>query len=469
MKLSVWKAACVLCVVLAAIVSSAQTFTTLVNFYSINGNSNGFEPTSSPIQGFDGNFYGVTELGGMYGAGTIYKITPGGTLTTLHVFTNGTDGGLPFGRLVQTIDGNFYGATTRSGTNGYGSIFKITPAGVLTNLASFNQVDGDSPFGALIQAADGNFYGTTEKGGANGYGTVFKMSPTGTLFTLYDFCSQSNCTDGSNPYGGVVQGADGSFYGMTSTGGTTNNGTVFKITTAGSLIMLYNFCSQASCTDGATPYGALIQAADGNFYGTTSAGGNKNFGTIFKINSTGTLKTLVNFHCSNASCSDGIFPTSLIQATDGNFYGTSELGEGGGAIFELIPGTGITGLHLFDRSAGYESLDAPVQGTDGTFYGTTAYGGPLSYNSGSVFNLSTGLGPFIETLPTVGTVRAKVVIMGNNLTGTGTVSFNGTAASFTVISDTEIQTTVPSGATTGPVQVVTPSSTLTSNTVFRVK
>lgn len=201
---------------------------------------------------------------------------------TLHSF-GGTDGVYSSAALVQATDGNLYGTTANGGANGDGTIFRITPSGTLTTIYSFCSqpgcADGLEPYGVLIQATTGDLYGTTSHGGTANSGTVFRITPSGTLTTLYTFCSQSNCVDGANPYGGLVQAIDGNLYGTTSHGGTLGVGTVFKITPSGTLTMLYSFCSQNNCMDGIQPYAALVQATDGNFYGTTFYGGDAFFMT----------------------------------------------------------------------------------------------------------------------------------------------------------------------------------------------
>ncbi len=218
-----------------------------------------------------------------------------------------------------------------------------------------------------------------------------------------------------------------------------------------------------------SPDGALVQAADGSLYSTTRFGGANNAGTVFKITPGGTLTTFYSF-CSQSGCTDGADPTgALIQATDGNFYGTTQSGgvNNDGTVFTITPSGALTVLHSFGGTDGATPWGAPlVQDTHGEFYGTTSGGGTYGY--GTVFSLSVGLGPFVETLPTSGNVGVAVEILGTNLTGATSVSFNGTAATFEVASNSEITTTVPTGATTGYVTVTTPSGTLTSNVVFRV-
>src|SRR5208337_4428285 len=191
------------------------------------------------------------------GVGTVFTITPGGTLTTLYSFCSQsgcTDGANPYAALVQGTDGNFYGTTLGGAANG--TVFKMTPGGTLTTLYTFCYgCTGVSPYAALVQGSDGNFYGTTSFGGANGDGTVFRITPSGTLTTLHSF----DGTDGAAVYAGLVQGTDGNFYGTTAQGGGSGVGTVFTITPGGTLTTLYSFCSQSGCTDGANPYAALVQ------------------------------------------------------------------------------------------------------------------------------------------------------------------------------------------------------------------
>jgi uncharacterized repeat protein (TIGR03803 family) len=176
------------------------------------------------------------------------------------------------------------------------------PAQTFTTLHSFDNTDGNSSRVALVQGIDGDLYGTMFAGGARtmgcggiGCGTVFKITPSGKLTTLYNFCSQRHCNDGSNPQAGLMQATDGNFYGTTYYGGGNGAGTVFKITPSGTLTTLHHFCSRSGCLDGFAPGGALVQATNGGLYGTTGAGGANNFGTFFRITPNGTLTTLHSF------------------------------------------------------------------------------------------------------------------------------------------------------------------------------
>ena len=330
-----------------AIVSPAQSFTNLVNFDGAHGAG----PYASFVQAPDGNFYGTTNAGGTSGncnsgtgCGTVFKITPGGTLTTLYNFcaqTGCTDGSSPQAALVLATDGNFYGTTQSGGSNNCGTVFKISPGGTLTTLHRFGYTDGAFPQAALVQATDGNFYGTAFYGGAYGYGTVFEINPGGTLTTLYSFfCAQAGCLDGAHPSGTLVQATNGNFYGTTVYGGASGYGTVFEITSGGTLTTLYSFCAQAGCPDGANPWGTLVQATDGNFYGTTLYGGANTNGTVFEITAGGTLSTLHSFDYT-----DGYAPYGgLVQASDGSFYGTTNGGGamGDGTAYRLDVGLGVT-------------------------------------------------------------------------------------------------------------------------------
>ncbi len=474
--------------------ASAQTVTTI---FAFNG-TNGIYP-SALVQGADGNFYGTTDLGGsnceseVYGCGTVFRITPSGVLTTLHNFCvqgfpDCFDGSYPRAAVTLGTDGDFYGTTSGGGvfnTTGFddnlGTIFKIDAAGNYTQLFSFAgyPTDGAVAVGSLVQGSDGSFYGATGSGGTSGgihctpdgCGTAFKITPTGVFATLYSFCAdQPGCVDGVGPVGGLVQAANGVFYGTTSQGGLHGDlcGTAFRMTPTGALVTLHSFRYSAEGCGAST----LIQANDGNFYGTTGVGGAHGGGTFFQLTPTGKVTNLYNF-CGQTKCTDGWGPNDgLLQATDGNFYGTT-LGNihrsNDSVIFSITPSGTYTRLYTFDKSTEHAASAGIVQSTDGSFFGGTGIDGQcFKSRCGTVFNLSVGLGPFVKTLPNGGKAGRVVSILGNNLTGTSGVTFNGTPATFTVISSTLIKATVPSGATSGTIQVTTPSATLASNVAFRV-
>jgi len=417
--------------------AKAQTVTPLYAFCPPSQGPNcndGRDPHAGLVQGSDGNFYGTTYYGGPANAGTIFQITPSGALTTLYSFcsqSNCTDGRQPIGALVQGSDGSFYGTTTGGGSPlicgadpqwvGCGTVFKINSSGAFSVLYTFCTAGGYCPDGAipvgLAEGSDGNFYGATA--GAPGDsdisytpGTVFQVTPRGTLTTLYTFCSQSNCTDGLNPYGAPVQGRDGNLYGTTYNGGANgpfSGGTVYKLTPGGALTTLYSFCLQSGCPDGYLPYAGLVQGGDGNFYGTTWFGGanvDASAGTVFKITPSGALTTLYSF-CSQSNCADGQWTVApLVEGADGNFYGTTYDGGAnggengsGGTIFKITPSGAFTKLwdfcSLSNCADGYVPYAGLIQGNDGNFYGTNWVGGVNG--AGTVFSLAVppnaGLSP----------------------------------------------------------------------------
>jgi uncharacterized repeat protein (TIGR03803 family) len=379
--------------------SPAQTFTRLHTFHGADGSNS----QAALVQASNGDLYGTTALGGKnncsYGCGTIFKITPSGMLTTVHNF-HGTDGAHPEAGLVQGIDGDLYGTTEDGGSGGHGTIFKITPSGALTTIYRFcltgDCTDGAHPAAGLIPDTKGDSYGTTYNGGAGGKGTIFRLTASGDLTTLYRFCMQSHCEDGRNPSAGLAMDKNGNVYGTTQYGGTHEQGTVFKITAGGILTTLHSFDG----TDGDTPLGVVL-ASDGTLYGTTQSGGaNTFYGSVFKITRSGSLTTLYSF-CSQSGCADGdtLF-AGLIQGSDENFYGTTFQGgiNHNGTIFQITPSGALTVLYNFCSQKGCADGSQPlaglVQGINGKFYGTTGYGGKgnaCTYGCGTVFSLSVGL------------------------------------------------------------------------------
>ena len=403
-----------------AIAAPAQSFKVIRSFdYYGYGNGNGPQYVSL-VQGSDGELYGTT-LGN--GWGTVFKITTAGELTVVCYFEeSGCPGGAyPFAGLMQGADGNLYGTAWQgnaSGSNevyGWGTVFEITAGGQPITLYGFcsqtNCADGADPFAPLMQAKDDNFYGTTFDGGAAGYGTVYEITAAGTLTTLHSF----SYTDGAGPVAGLIQAKNGNFYGTTLYGGTYGGGTVFEITDAGKLWTLHSF---GSAGDGAQPYAGLVQAKDGNFYGTTFGGGAYDHGTVFEVTADGKLTTLYSF-CSQTKCADGAFPyAGVIQATDGNFYGTTSQGGASnwGTVFAISPAGKLTTLHSFcsktNCTDGADPVGGLIQAADGKFYGTTAEGG--AHENGTVFSLSLGAGPQLETLPATSEETTPAPVTGKN-------------------------------------------------------
>ncbi len=476
---------CLLCV--AAIPLTAQTYTTIATFNVTNGAGPYY---GSLVQGRDGNLYGTAYAGGANLGGTVFKMTPSGTLTTTYSFCaqpNCADGETPVAGLVLGTDGNFYGTTNFGGNTscafpqGCGIVFKVTPAGKLTTLFTFTNnggINGDGPTGGLVQN-NGAFYGTT--GVMGGDGTVYKITPSGTLTTVHYFGPQP---DGLWPIAGPALGTDGNLYGTTYGGGASPNcndgcGAVYKMTPKGKTIILHSF----DFTDGTQPVGGVVQAADGNLYGTTGLGGaNQNpctffvlseyCGTVFQLTSTGVLTTLYNF-CSVEICLDGAAPFgTLIQATDGNLYGTTNQGGtiGYGVLFQITTSGSFRVLHNFDRDNGGFPLAGLMQATNGKLYGTTASGGTgnCPYGCGSLYSLDMGLAPFAQALTYSGKAGKTIEFLGQGFTKSSRVFFNGTPATPSVKSGGYLTAKVPNGATTGFVTIVTAHGSLTSNKIFRV-
>ena len=247
------------------------------------GTADGANPGGSLLQAGDGNFYGETLGGGMDGEGTVFEITPGGAESVLYSFTGGaTDGFGPEGGLTQGSDGNLYGVTEGGGAYDNGVVFMITPSGAESVLYSFKggTTDGENPVGSLIQGSDGNLYGLTGvvlSSSGNNYGVVFKVTPSGAETVLHFFADAT--TDGAGPAGGLLQASDGNFYGVTFYDGATGNGAIFRITPGGSESILYSF--SGGTTDGANPNEGLIQGSDGSLYGVTYGGGASGHGSVF--------------------------------------------------------------------------------------------------------------------------------------------------------------------------------------------
>ena len=418
-------------------ITAAGVFTSLYNFsaatYTEDGhylNNDGVSPEGL-VLGSDGNFYGVTADGGTGKSGTVFQMTLAWVVTTLHTFsaldsnqTNG-DGSAPRASLVQGSDGSLYGTTGAGGPGGTGTVFKITTAGALTILHSFDPIDvakvnagGAQPYAPLLQGSDGNFYGTTTTGGPGGTGTFFQITPAGSLTTLHNFSAldiNDANSDGANPRAALILGSDGNFYGLTQNGGPGRTGTAFKITPGGVLTTFYGFGNVNSNDyneDGANPEYALCQAADGNFYGTTTAGGLEGAGVVFKLTPDGTLSNLRNFTTTryNFYNGDGDHPsTGLIQTSDGNFFGSTDIGGSGGqgTIFKLTPTGDLITLYNFSAVNGHDANSdgaalsgGIIRATDGNFYGTTFHGGAAGL--GTVFKI-TADGAFTSLLSFTGT------------------------------------------------------------------
>jgi uncharacterized repeat protein (TIGR03803 family) len=423
-------------------------------------------------EGRDGRLYGTTDgFSSMtYPDGTIFRINPDGSGATVLFSLSGTNGQLPAFGMTLAVDGNYYGTTLNGGAGNSGVLFKVSPTGSYTPLHEFSgATDGALPVGLPIQASDGNIYGVTTQGSGSD-GTVYKYVPsTGTFSTILGLSSDGS--QGNSPSASLMQASDGSLYGTTQGGGTSNCGTVFRLNTSGVLLHVYSFpCGLG----GNAPQAPLYQASDGNLYGTTVLGGKvdssgdckKGCGTVFRV-SHGIVSVVYRF--SGYPNDGGLATTGLMEGTDGNLYGGTDRGGANdfGTLYQVTTTGQYKLLYSFVDAIGNAPFASLIQHTSGKFYGTTAYGGLDSY--GALYSLDMGLGPFIALVRYTGRIGQPVQILGQGLKGSMAVTINGVAAtSFKVVSDTYMTAVIPTGATTGPVIVTTPTGTLTSNHNLRI-
>jgi uncharacterized repeat protein (TIGR03803 family) len=399
----------------AALPVHAQTGAAIPMFSFSGGTTNGASPEGNLVLGSDGSFYGTTQGGGTTNNyGTVFKMTPEGALTTLAIFM-GTNGVNPLDGLTLAPDGNFYGTTEYGGANfgvqaisgglGAGTVFRLTTNGLLTTLATFAVTNGQSPHAGLTWGPGGFLYGTTASGGPYGDGTIFSVTTSGALTMLTNF----NNANGSAPTAGLTLGPDGNLYGVAQSGGSHSAGTVFKVTPGGLLTNVYHFGSRPA--DGASPQTTMTLGPDGNLYGATAFTSLSPVdvnGTIFKVTTNGTLTTLINFDSYNGGNPVG----SLILGPDGNFYGTTYFGDNGdnsnmGIVYNLTTNGAFTVLASFDGSNGAYPLSGLTLGPDNNFYGGTTGGGALG--NGTVYKL--GLSPIFVSEP-----ASQSVVIGNSAT-----------------------------------------------------
>ncbi len=448
---------CVLSLALGAapVAIHAQTFTDLHDFSCNNDGCVASYP-GIVAQGQDGSLYGSLVTGGTSNSGTVYKITPAGTLTAIYNFAQ-TDGYGPYSGLTLGTDGNFYGATYNDGGNGFGTLFKITPQGKLTTLHNFTSTEEGGAYGTPVAGTTGTtFYGITY------YSKAYSITSSGTFKLL------PNPTPGAS-FAPLFLASDGNFYGTTIVGGTNGFGVVFRMNSKGAITVIYNF----DYTHGSEPYGPVVQGSDGFLYGTTAFGGTAAHagGVVFKLSTKGAITVLHNFDSTDTT--DGFQPLSgVVFDTNGNLYGTTVSGASGGStqygvLFEITKGGTYSVLHAFDSTHGQQPESTPMQHTSGVIYGETYQGG--SGLNGVFYSLNNSLPPFVSLVGyPVGTAGQTVEILGQGFTGTTSVKFGSGSAAFTVVSDTYLTATVPSSGTTGTVTVATPGGTLKSKQSFKV-
>lgn len=494
---------------------------TISVLYNFTGGNDGCYPLAAPIQGTDGNWYGTTSNCGQYGGGTIYKLTPAGAFTALYQFDGGANGGSPHAPLVQGTDGNLYGTALSGGSSFYGTAFKVSTTGKLVVIHNFDTTSGGYPYSPLIQAIDGNFYGTTADYGSLGGGVIYKLTPAGSYSVIHNM---NFTADGETPFAGLVQASDGKFYGA-NYGSTSGFGTLFNLGTTGTLTVLYNFDS----VTGAQPEVTPVQHTNGMLYGDTYSGGTGNLscavgtcGVFYSLNNSlpafaGLVTTVGKVGSKVGILGQGFSSSSVV--TFGTTPATSVTLSGTTFLSATVPSGATTATVSVTTSSGtLKSLKkfrvapqintfSPPAGPDGTVVTITgvsltqtqkvAFGGvpattftvvsdtqvnatvPTGAKTGKISIATAGgtvnstgtftVQPSIASFtPTNGTVGTAVTINGGGFTGATAVKFNGTSATFTVNSDAKITTSVPSGATTGPISVTTPGGTATSSTNFTV-
>ena len=441
--------------------SWAQVYTDLHDFdCAVEGCSPQYPDVLA--QGRDGNLYGTTDAGGTSGMGTVFKMTPTGVFTTIYNFS-GLDGRNPDGGLILGTDGNFYGTTRFGGASNLGTVFKITPAGVLTTLHSFNGTDGSEPRPGLVQGKNGSFYGTNC--GFNPPWTAYSITSSGKFKTIN---STNDVRIAACSFGPLALGNDGNLYGTTTAGGVTEQGTVFRMTPAGAMKTIF----AGDFANGTNLVGPVTQGNDGFLYGTASANGSGGSGVVFKLSTGGKFTKLHEFGLDLNN--DGMYPDAgLVAASDGKFYGATTAGKSDGNVpngnlFSVSSSGSYNLLYAFDGIHGYLEQATPMQHTNGKIYGLTVGSAPPNKTGGVIYSLDNGAPPFVRLVTRWGSAGQTVEILGQGFTGTTSVEFGSGSAIFNVVSDTYMTAVVPADGATGFVTVTTSSGTLSSNRTFFV-
>jgi uncharacterized repeat protein (TIGR03803 family) len=478
-------------VTVAAVVlhaATTPTVTELFGFASTNNYANGHSPRAPLVQGSDGNFYGTSYFGGDDGnhcsggcAGTVFKITPAGQFTRLHTFAFATPaarvgGGYPTAGVVEGPDGYLYGTTSQGGNGFAGTIFKISKTGQFQKLHDFcpqglnsGCPDGYTPSAGLVLGGDGNLYGATITGGlGSNNGVFFRISSTGSFSAIASFayCTLavgSSCVNGMTPTG-LVLASDGNFYGLSAR-------TVFRVTSSGKVTVIHIFDNLGGPYQ---PNGSLIQAKNGMLYGVTTSGGAHNAGFVYQITVSGTFQSMYDL----PGAGKGSVPNTLLQASDGNLWGTTvaDTGNSGyGWVYSITTaGASLTSVHL-SSAVGF-TPDAPlIQATNGNLYGTAFEGGRTNpcCSFGSIFVVSAGLAapkPSVTNsgLEMTGT-GGTLAIHGSNFTGATGVLVDGRSVDFEVTSDGVIKATLPSGVTGNRIEVLGPDGSSSASEEFETQ
>jgi uncharacterized repeat protein (TIGR03803 family) len=430
--------------------------------------TDGSAPACTVLQAADGNFYGTTAGGGLYGYGTVWSLgLDNAAFNSLHSF-NSIDGAYPFSGLEQGPDTLLYGATS-SGSGNYGTLFNTSTSGSFSSLYAFTGAEGAFPSGPLSQGSDGTIYGVTESGGYFDEGSFFVMPLGGILEPFYQF---KGYPDGGQSASPLVPSFDGNFYGTASTGGLYGYGDVFEVSPNGYETDLHSF----TINDGEYPLTAVTVDPDGNIYGTTSAGGANGYGTIYQLHPNGSTTVLHNFSGPSTS-EDGEYPSALTLGNDGNLYGVTAEGgaSGDGTIFEATPSGQFSTITSFSTSTPGNTV---ALSDDGNFYGVANTGG--GHGDGAIYEWSpnpigdpapglTAIGP---TWAYSGSGSLTLTVEGVNFAPGALVEWNGAALSTTFVSGTQLTATVPSADLTSTgtalVAVSNPSGLNSTNALFTI-
>jgi len=378
---SSWALVMMFATVFAAQLTQAQTYSAL---YTFQGGTDGSGPRAGLIRDGAGNLYGTTFAGDLNNDGVVFKVSATGTEKLLHSF-DGADGSEPWSPLIRDSSGNFYGTTYSGGISGFGEVFKLDSKGNLTRLYCFTGgADGANPRASLVRDSAGNLYGTTFMGGANGAGTIFKVMPSGVESVLYSF---KNGADGAYPWAGLIRDSAGNLYGTTVSGGTSNLGVVFKLSSTGSETVLHSFAGGADGTFPAS--GNLLRDSAGNLYGVTPQGGTPGYGVVYKVDKSGHESVLYTF---TGQANDGGTPINgVVRDNAGNLYGTVNYSPGSngtsgyGGVFELTPAGQLGLIYKFSGQAdGAPTYSTLIRDSAGNLYGTTYTSKP---GMGVVFKL----------------------------------------------------------------------------------
>lgn len=360
--------------------AEAATVVTYQQVHALTGNEGRIPGAAKLVKGPDGKLYGTAESGGTFSGGTVFRMTTTGATQVLHALGQAGDGKTPLG-MTWGPDGNFYGVTSRGGSEDRGTFYRMSLDGVVTILHSFSEDAGLAwtPSHAVTLSSDGHFYGVTTGGG----GAVYRITTSGALTLVHTF--EDNGIDGRIPWGGLIEDGAGNLYGTTYAGGIHGKGIVFRVTKAGVMKILHAFGTQRS--DGAGPSASLVRVGK-MLYGVTWEGGARNEGTVFRVSTAGGSYARLHSFSSLSGAPYGPI-AGLVQGADGYLYGTTTQGgtAGDGTVYRISLAGALTRLHSFGelRGDGTWPTSGLLPSGKTTFYGTTDFGG---VGDGTVYKLT---------------------------------------------------------------------------------